>query len=75
MDQDSLCKPTRRPCRDNLRLGITGLSEANGIDMSGPVCLAEVDERMIQALMLKDYFRYLVLTVSGKGSGDCVRPA
>jgi O-antigen biosynthesis protein WbqP len=51
------------------------LSEANGIDMSGPVRLAEVDERMIRALMLKDYFRYLVLTVTGKGVGDRVWPA
>jgi len=50
------------------------LSEANGIDMSGPVRLAEVDERMIRALMLKDHFRYLVLTVTGKGVGDRVWP-
>ena len=63
------------PQRVHGPLGIAGLSEANGIDMSGPVRLAEVDERMIRALMLKDYFRYLVLTVTGKGVGDRVRPA
>ena len=55
--------------------GVTGFSEANGIDMSGPVRLAEVDERIIRTLTLKDYFRYLVLTVTGKGVGDRVWPA
>ena len=53
--------------------GITGLAQVNGIDMSEPARLAEVDERMIRTLTLKDYFRYLVLTVTGKGSGDRVR--
>ena len=53
--------------------GITGLAQVNGIDMSEPARLAEVDERMIRTLTLKEYFRYLVLTVTGKGSGDRVR--
>ena len=53
--------------------GITGLAQVNGIDMSEPARLAEVDERMIRTLTLKDYFRYLVLTMTGKGSGDRVR--
>jgi O-antigen biosynthesis protein WbqP len=56
-----------------VRPGITGLAQVNGIDMSDPARLAEVDERMIRTLTLKDYFRYLFLTVTGKGSGDRVR--
>jgi len=30
---------------------------------------------MIRTLTLTDYFRYLLLTVTGKGAGDRVRPA
>lgn len=56
-----------------LRPGITGLAQINGIDMSDPERLAEVDERMMRTFALAAYFRYLVLTVVGKGSGDRVR--
>jgi O-antigen biosynthesis protein WbqP len=56
-----------------VRPGITGLAQVNGIDMSEPARLAEIDERMIRTLTLKNYFRYLVMTVTGKGSGDRVR--
>ena len=56
-----------------VRPGITGLAQVNGIDMSDPARLAEVDERMIRTLTLTDYFRYLLLTVTGKGGGDRVR--
>jgi O-antigen biosynthesis protein WbqP len=58
-----------------VRPGITGLAQVNGIDMSEPGRLAEVDERMVRTFTLKDYFRYLVLTVTGKGWGDRVRSA
>ncbi|WP_018882217.1 MULTISPECIES: sugar transferase [unclassified Thioalkalivibrio] len=56
-----------------VRPGITGLAQVNGIDMSDPERLAEVDAKMIGSLTLAGYFRYLVLTVTGKGSGDRVR--
>ncbi|MFO7955459.1 sugar transferase, partial [Thioalkalivibrio sp.] len=56
-----------------VRPGITGLAQVNGIDMSDPERLAEVDAKMIGSLTLGGYFRYLVLTVTGKGSGDRVR--
>nr|WP_284047264.1 sugar transferase [Guyparkeria hydrothermalis] len=59
----------------SMRPGITGLAQVNGIDMSDPIRLAEMDEVMVKNLTLKDYFRYLVLTVTGKGSGDRVRPS
>ncbi|WP_019558149.1 sugar transferase [Thioalkalivibrio sp. ALE12] len=56
-----------------VRPGITGLAQVNGVDMSDPERLAEMDAAMIGSLTLRDYFRYLVLTVTGKGSGDRIR--
>lgn len=55
------------------RPGITGLAQVNEIDMSTPVLLAETDQRMIESLGVRDYFRYILQTVTGKGSGDRVR--
>lgn len=57
----------------NARPGITGLAQVNGIDMSAPHRLAETDANMLADLTLGNYFRYLLLTVLGKGSGDRVR--
>nr|WP_320136834.1 sugar transferase [uncultured Amphritea sp.] len=57
----------------DVRPGITGLAQINEIDMSTPERLAEWDARMISTLSLKNYFRYLLLTVVGHGSGDRVR--
>lgn len=55
------------------RPGITGLAQVNGIDMSTPQLLAETDAAMLRSLDLKHYFRYIVQTATGKGSGDRVR--
>jgi lipopolysaccharide/colanic/teichoic acid biosynthesis glycosyltransferase len=52
------------------RPGITGLAQVNDIDMSTPELLAETDARMLTTLGAKDYFRYILMTVTGKGSGD-----
>ena len=54
------------------RPGITGLAQVNKIDMSTPTLLAETDQRMLQALNLNNYFKYIVMTVFGKGGGDRV---
>jgi O-antigen biosynthesis protein WbqP len=72
-NQDELIAERQKRGVFEARPGITGLAQVNGIDMSEPARLAEVDERMIRTLTLKDYFRYLVLTLTGKGSGDRVR--
>ncbi|SEG57098.1 sugar transferase [Marinobacterium lutimaris] len=56
-----------------VRPGITGLAQVNEIDMSTPELLAEVDRRMIDSMSLKNYFRYILLTLQGKGSGDRVK--
>ncbi|WP_090352326.1 sugar transferase [Pseudomonas oryzae] len=55
-----------------VRPGITGLAQVSGVDMSTPALLAEMDQKMIQSLSGKDYFRYIFMTVAGKGAGDRV---
>lgn len=57
-----------------VRPGITGLAQVNEIDMSTPQLLAETDQKMIESLNLADYFRYILMTVIGKGRGDRVKP-
>lgn len=56
------------------RPGITGLAQVNEIDMSTPELLAETDARMLRSLNSAAYFRYIFMTVAGKGAGDRVRP-
>lgn len=57
----------------NVRPGITGLAQVNEIDMSTPRLLAETDQKMIESLTVSDYFRYILMTVAGKGAGDRVK--
>jgi lipopolysaccharide/colanic/teichoic acid biosynthesis glycosyltransferase len=57
----------------SLRPGITGLAQINKIDMSTPQLLAETDSKMIDHLNVWYYFKYIFLTVFGKGFGDRVR--
>ena len=56
-----------------LRPGITGLAQIQKIDMSTPQLLAETDAKMINHLNVFYYFKYIFLTVFGKGYGDRVR--
>lgn len=53
--------------------GITGLSQVNEIDMSTPELLAKTDAEMIHTMSITNYFKYIFLTLAGKGSGDRVR--
>ena len=55
-----------------VRPGITGLAQINGIDMSTPELLAQTDAEMIRTRSITNYFKYIFLTVIGKGSGDRV---
>jgi nucleoside-diphosphate-sugar epimerase/lipopolysaccharide/colanic/teichoic acid biosynthesis glycosyltransferase len=57
----------------DVRPGVTGLAQVNEIDMSTPKLLAETDQKMVKSLSVKDYFRYIFMTVAGKGSGDRVK--
>lgn len=56
-----------------IRPGITGLAQIQKIDMSTPKFLAETDAIMIDQLNVWYYFKYIFLTVFGKGFGDRVK--
>ncbi|MEZ9064536.1 MULTISPECIES: sugar transferase [unclassified Vibrio] len=53
--------------------GITGLAQVQNIDMSTPKLLAKTDREMIDVLTIKEYFKYIIMTVTGGGSGDAVK--
>ena len=55
------------------RPGITGLAQINNIDMSTPELLAETDAKMIKDLSVFSYFKYIFMTVLGKGQGDAAK--
>ncbi len=55
--------------------GITGLAQVNTIDMSTPELLAKTDQKMIQTITIVNYFKYIFMTVTGKGAGDRVGKA
>ncbi|KZY35184.1 MULTISPECIES: sugar transferase [unclassified Oleiphilus] len=57
----------------DVRPGITGEAQVNEIDMSTPVKLAEVDAKMIGELSVANYFKFIVMTVTGSGAGDRVQ--
>ncbi|HAB63153.1 MAG TPA: lipid carrier--UDP-N-acetylgalactosaminyltransferase, partial [Pseudomonas sp.] len=56
----------------DVRPGITGLAQVSEIDMSTPALLAETDQKMIRTLTVAHYFKYIFMTVAGKGAGDRV---
>jgi lipopolysaccharide/colanic/teichoic acid biosynthesis glycosyltransferase len=57
----------------DVRPGITGEAQVNDIDMSTPVLLAETDAKMISELSITNYFKFIIMTVTGKGAGDRVK--
>jgi O-antigen biosynthesis protein WbqP len=57
----------------SIRPGITGLAQINKIDMSTPQLLADTDAKMIDHLNVWYYFKYILLTVFGKGFGDRIK--
>lgn len=72
-NQDELIKERERLAIYDVLPGITGLAQVNTIDMSTPKLLAETDRKMIDTLTIKDYFKYIMLTATGSGSGDRVK--
>ena len=57
----------------SVRPGITGLAQIQNIDMSTPDILARTDAIMIKKMSLKNYFLYVIKTVTGSGAGDAVK--
>lgn len=54
----------------DVRPGITGVAQIQGIDMSTPKLLAETDSKMIQCFTTRQYFKLIAATMVGKGRGD-----
>ena len=57
----------------SLRPGITGPAQVQNIDMSTPKKLAIEDSKMVGNLKVSDYFKYVLMTITGSGQGDKVR--
>jgi O-antigen biosynthesis protein WbqP len=57
----------------SVRPGITGLAQVSDIDMSTPLLLSETDKKMIDHLSVRTYWKYILMTLVGKGKGDRVR--
>jgi len=57
----------------NARPGITGLAQVGGIDMSTPELLAKIDAEMLKKITVVDYFKYIIMTVTGSGQGDAAK--
>ncbi len=57
----------------DVRPGVTGLAQVNEIDMSTPELLAKTDREMIDTMTIGNYFKYILMTVSGSGRGDRVK--
>lgn len=72
-NQEELIEERRTRGVLDVRPGVTGLAQVNEIDMSTPKLLAETDARMLAALSVGDYFKYIFMTVAGRGSGDRVK--
>lgn len=58
----------------DVRPGITGLAQVNGIDMSKPEILADIDAKMLATMSVRNYFLYVLLTLLGKGQRDGIKP-
>jgi lipopolysaccharide/colanic/teichoic acid biosynthesis glycosyltransferase len=72
-NQTELTAARSAQCVFAARPGITGLAQVNGIDMSTPELLAKTDAQMLRELGVANYFKFILLTVTGKGSGDRVK--
>lgn len=71
-NQEELIEERAKRAVLRARPGITGLAQVNDIDMSTPKLLAETDQKMLENLNVCAYFKYILMTVAGKGAGDRV---
>ena len=72
-DQIEVIEERKRRGVFDSRPGMTGLAQVDAIDMSTPELLAETDAQMLKTLSLATYWKYILMTLSGKGSGDRIK--
>jgi lipopolysaccharide/colanic/teichoic acid biosynthesis glycosyltransferase len=72
-NQEELTKARDNKGVFDVRPGITGLAQVNGIDMSTPELLAETDAKMIREMSINNYFKFIFQTLLGAGAGDRVK--
>ena len=70
LNQEDLIKIRESLGVYKIRPGITGLAQINQIDMSTPQLLAETDAKMASNFSTFLYFKFIIQTIFGKGSGD-----
>jgi len=70
LNQEDLIKIRESLGVYKIRPGITGLAQINQIDMSTPQLLAETDAQMVSNFSTFLYFKFIIQTIFGKGSGD-----
>ncbi len=58
----------------DVKPGVTGWSQINGIDMSDPEQLARLDAEYCSRRSIPFYLKIVLLTFLGKGQGDRIRP-
>ncbi|MEZ9899051.1 sugar transferase [Vibrio breoganii] len=73
MTQEELIQERESRGVYNALPGVTGLAQVNNIDMSTPELLAKTDESMLASMTISDYFKYIIMTATGKGSGDAIK--
>jgi len=71
-NQIALIQERKRLGVFEVRPGITGLAQIQGIDMSKPELLAETDAEMIRTMSIFNYGKYIFRTICGSGFGDRV---
>lgn len=69
-NQVDLIEKRSEHCVYDVLPGITGLAQINNIDMSTPELLSKTDHEMITTMTISNYFKYIIKTVTGSGSGD-----
>lgn len=62
-NQKELIKEREKRGIYDIRPGITGLAQISKINMSTPLLLAETDLKMKESMNIKNYFRYIFLTI------------
>jgi O-antigen biosynthesis protein WbqP len=56
-----------------LRPGITGVAQVNGVDMSDPIALVNIETQYLNTMGLVEDLRLILLTIIGTGSGDAAK--